>query len=250
MSVTSYIKQHPYASGTIAVIGGIIFIVIVRGSGGSSASASNSLRPSDAEITANAAIQAATIQANAQTAAISAQAGAAVNAAQIGAGVQLNSDNKAAEVALATIAAQRDLIKEQLDSAEAVRLAAVNNIGKFGGKGAYDEQKAAALQTIFSGQNATIPIQQSQNNAGQIINGIGSAIGSIGSLFSDQRLKENIRLDGYDAKGREVYSWNYKGSSKRRRGYMAQSLARSEPELVREDAYTGYMTIPAYMQVN
>lgn len=250
MNISAYAKAHPYATGAVVIIGGILFIVIVRGSGGSSASASTSSRPSDAEIAANAQIAAAQIQAQAQSQAISAQAGAAVQAATVGAGVQLNSDNKAAEVALAQINAAKELYKEQLSGQQAVRLAAIQNIGRFGGKGAYDEQKAAALQTIFSGQNATIPIQQSQNNAAQIISGIGNAASSILPFFSDQRLKENIRLLGYDAKGREVYEYNYKGSTKKRTGYIAQSLARSEPELVSEDYASGYMTIPANMIAN
>lgn len=258
MSITSYIKDHPYASGTIAVIGGIIFIVIVRGGNNSSGSSSNNSRPSDAEIAANASIQAAQIQAQGAVALATAQSGAAVQAAQVGAGVQLNADNKAAEIAMAQITAVKDIYSQGIKGANDTKLAAINNIGAFGGKGAYDEQKAAALQTIFSGQNAFIPTKWSQtgtdgktNSAASTISSIGNAVSSVGSvfgsIFSDSRLKENIRLIGQNARGRNVYEYNYKGSRTLRRGYIAQDIARAEPELVRSDTSSGYLMLPASM---
>lgn len=261
MSIGSYIKDHPYASGTIAIIGGIIFIVIVRGSGGASSSGSGTSRPSDAEIAANATVQAAQIQTQGAVALASAQSGAAVQAAQIGAGVQLNADNKAAEVAMLQINAVKDIYQKSIEGSNAAKEAAIKNIGKFGGKGAYDEQKAAALQTIFSGQNAFIPTKWSQigtdgktNSAASTIGSLGSAISSVGStfasIFSDARLKENIRLIGYDPNGREVYEYNYRGSKRKRTGYIAQSVARAEPELVHTDPSTGYMMLPSSMMAH
>lgn len=235
MQIVEYAKAHPVLTTIIVVIGGIIFIAIVRGSGGSSSS-SGASGPSDAEIVANAQIESARIGAQASAA----QAGAAVSAAQIGAGVQLNSDNKAAEIAMAQINAARDL---QLEN-ENTKKAAIASIGPFKGKGGYDEQKAAAIQTIFSGQNATIPINPKSPS---VIPSIMQGLGSIATIFSDGRLKENIRHIGYDKRGRDIYEYNYRGSNTVRTGYIAQSIERGEPNRVLTDKRTGFKRIMARM---
>jgi hypothetical protein len=90
MRIIEYAKAHPVATGAIVIIGGIIFIMIVRGGSGSNAATVSG--PSEAEIIAGANLEAARIQAQAAT-----------GAAQIGANVQMNSDNKAAEVAMRQI---------------------------------------------------------------------------------------------------------------------------------------------------
>jgi len=263
MNISGYVKEHPYSSGIIAVVGGIIFIVIVRGSGGSSNSVTSASRPSDAEVAANATIQAAQINAQAQSAVIGAQAGAAVQVASLGAGVQLNSDNKAAEVAMAQIKEQGTVYHEYIAASQAtalansqVRLAAISQANNLPKNTRYESRDvlvaAASGQPVIS--TTTNGSGGGGNSASEIISSVGGAVSSIGStlgsLFSDQRLKENIRFEGYDAKGREVYSYNYKGSRTRRVGYIAQSIARSEPELVHEDMTTGYLRIPANMSAH
>jgi len=257
MSILNYAKEHPWATGTIVVIGGIIFIMIVRGGSSSGSSGSTVSRPSDAEIAANATIQAAQIAAQAQAT----QAGAAVNAAQIGAGVQLNSDNKAAEVAmtqilatkelgLATIGAQSEAVMTQLNADAATQQAFLNSAS-----GLKSGDKTKVLQTYVTGQYApskyntqggSVWFPQAGNTAGGIISSAGGLISTIGSVFSDQRLKENIVHIGYDDKGRDVFEYNYKGSKTRRRGYIAQQIARSEPQLVHIDEPTGFYKVSAY----
>lgn len=241
MKIIEYAKAHPWQTGVIVVVGGLIFIVISGvfsgGDGGSSGGSVS--RPSDAEIAANAQIQAAQIAASAQIA----QGAQAVQAASVGAGVQMNSDNKAAEIAM------RALELEAQTNREAVGLQ----------KGLYEAQMAAqqqansnffaalqgvkkknrddVLQAYVTGQ-PYYPQRNPNGGAAGILNGIGNIFSGIGggagiaALFSDQRLKENIVLIGQDSKGRNKYEWNYKGSKVRRQGYIAQDLNRSQPELV------------------
>lgn len=243
MNINNYIREHPWAIGIIVVVGGIIFFVIF--SGGSPSNPTNiNNGPSDAAVAASAQLQAAQIAANAQ-----------ISAAQVGAGIQLNSDNKQAEIAMLQIKSQSELASKFLDlqgqlanQDAATKAAAINNIGKFTGRGGYDEQKAAALQTIFSGVNAPIPIQAKSpgDSVGGILGGIGNIfgnLGGLGALFSDQRLKENIQLLGQDKRGRNVYSFNYKGSKTKRAGYIAQDLKRSEPNIVSNNNTKGYLAI-------
>ena len=228
MQLVQYAKSYPVATGAVVIIGGIIFIMIVRGGGGSTSSAPSG--PSDAQIAAQASLQAAQIQAN-----------AGVQAANIGAGVQLNSDNKAAEVAMRQIEAQQKIAEETIAAqSSAVNasitaqqqqtsgvLKVINSLGK--------KRKNRAIQSFITGQ-----VVQPQNNGGNsaaaIIGSLGGAIGgvtnSLGSLFSDQNLKENIRYVGTDARGRNLYEFNYRGSKTKRIGHIAQDIARAEPEKV------------------
>lgn len=149
MKIVEYAKSHPWATGIIVIIGGIIFLSItgVFGSSEGGSGGGGSSRPSDAEVMANAQISAAQISAQAAT-----------SAAQIGAGQQMNSDNLAAQVAMRTIEAQEKL-----------------------GLASYDVEEILGLATI-QGQTqavtATINAQQQQYN---------SVIGSLGKRKKKDR---------------------------------------------------------------
>ncbi len=243
MRIIEYAKEHPILSGFIAIVGLIIFILIVRG-GSNETVARDPNRPSDAEIAANASIESARIQAAAQTA----QANAAVGAAQIGAGVQLNSDNKAAEIAMAQINAAKDIAGSTI-AAEQKAYDSKLNIVTSSLPSLKKKNRDDVLQALVTGE-AYYPSQK-PNKTAETIGAIGGAAGNVakalGSIFSDSRLKENIRHLGYDDKGRSIYEFNYKGSNTTRRGYMAQEIARSEPEKVWTDPVSGFMKIPAFM---
>lgn len=251
MQIVEYAKAHPVASGIIAVVGIIVFVMIVGG--GSSDSGSSDGGPSDAEIAANAQIAAAQI--NAQ---------ATVSSNQIGAGVQMNSDNKAAEVAMAQIGvynnqinAEKEVVLTSMEHQAELGQQAISAAGTLKLK---KGQRLALIQTAITGTPVQVQFKPSKYNAqgnsswypmagntiGGAAAGIGSAVGSVmsglGSLFSDQRLKENIRLLGWDKRGREVYEWNYKGSNNKRIGYIAQSLARTDPDRIIHDK-SGYLRI-------
>lgn len=259
MQITQYVKEHPWATGIIVVVGGFIFLMIFRGGSGSEGTGGNAAGPSDAEIAANAQIQSAQIAATAQAQ----QAGAAVQAAQIGANVQMNSDNKAAEVYMTQITAAKELGLSQISNDSYIANAAIQadaqvrqtvamqatNLNK-----KTKDQSRDILQTVVSGQNSSVAQNQSirysypmaGNTAGGIIGSIGGLASSLGSIFSDQRLKQNIRFLGYDSKGLEVYEWNYKGSKKKHVGYIAQSVVRSHPEAISIDPGSGYWKVDMY----
>lgn len=244
MKIVEYAKEHPYATGVIVLIGGIIFILIVRGGSSGGGGEGGASRPSDAEIAANAQIAAAQIAAQAQAA----QAGAAVQAAQIGAGVQLNSDNRAAEVAMAQIAAERDLGIKMVEGQTSVVTAQVNAqaqqraqiIGALGG--VKKKNRDDVLQALITGQ-PYYPQHNPGNSIAGIIGSIGSAAGNILPFFSDMRLKENIRYIGEDERGLGIYEFNYKGSNRTRRGVIAQDVARKYPDAVIRDNNKGYYKV-------
>lgn len=228
MKIVEYAKAHPWATGAVVVIGGIIFFMIVSGGSGSGSSGTTASGPSDAEIAANAQIQAAQIQATANASAANAQ----VAAAQIGAGVQLNSDNKAAEVAMATIAAEKEyaIFKTQSDNLTAHEIQLSN-------------ERINNAQGIFAARNAKNQAKAASGGFLGQVSGVLKSAAPLAGLFSDQRVKENIRLVGEDAKGRNVYEFNYKGSNRAIRGYIAQDLARSNPEIVYKDPATGFLKL-------
>jgi hypothetical protein len=186
MQIIEYAKSHPLATGAIVVIGGILFIVIVRG-GGDSSGASGATGPSDAEIAAQTALGVAQINAQASAA----SAGAAVNAASIGAGVQLNSDNKAAEVAMRQIEAARELglaqitaEKGALDSAIAASSAQqtaktnaiMSSLSKLKKKNRDDVLQAYITGEQYHGQGTS--------STAQTIGAIGYAAGNIGKALA------------------------------------------------------------------
>ena len=176
MKIIQYAQNHPIATGAVVIIGGIIFILIVRGGGGGSSQAVAS-GPSDAEIAANAQIQAAQIAAAANT-----------GAASIGAGVQLNSDNKAAEVAMRQIEASQEVQDRSIDASATVYtqeiaatqsrsqsiLNVINTLGK--------KRKNRALQSFITGQ--VVQKQKTPgNSAGDILNGVSGLVSSVGSVI-------------------------------------------------------------------
>jgi hypothetical protein len=69
-----------------------------------------------------------------------------------------------------------------------------------------------------------------QNNS-NMWNGIGSALGTFGSSFSDRRLKTNIKLIRRDADGLGWYDWNWKSdpSGAVQHGVIADEVAQLRP---------------------
>lgn len=74
--------------------------------------------------------------------------------------------------------------------------------------------------------------------------------GFLGGLFSDARLKNNLRIIDTKADGLNVYQWDWAdkafeiGAARQRNwGFIAQEVELLYPELVSEDEATGYLTI-------
>ena len=74
---------------------------------------------------------------------------------------------------------------------------------------------------------------------------IGQAIGGvakIGSIFSDRRLKRDIKLEGRRDDGLNVYSYRYVGDKKRHVGVMADEVAVKRPDAL-GPVVGGYATV-------
>ena len=118
---------------------------------------------------------------------------------------------------------------------------------------------AAGMQAGTTG--AMLPIQAAAANAagtggllGQYTNGkqttksgggfmdmLGMGI-QAASLFSDARLKENVRRVGKTDGGLTVYTYNYRGDSTPHMGVMAQEVAKMQPEAL-GPVVGGYATV-------
>lgn len=245
-----YAKSHPWAFGIIVVIGGLIFFKVALGSSSSSSSSDGTAAaPTDAEVTANATIQAAQIAASAQAA----QYGAQVSIAQIGAGVQENADNLSADVAKTSLGDQTIVYNNYIQALKETTLGAQNvAITQYGDivaglPGVAKKDRGTVLSNLSGGSQPTasaIGAGQAGNSLGGIIGSIGGAASAIGSLFSDQNLKENIQYQGEDPKtGLGIYTYNYRGSKRQRRGFIAQDVAAKRPDMVSVDPSTGYLKV-------
>jgi hypothetical protein len=81
-----------------------------------------------------------------------------------------------------------------------------------------------------SSTETTRPGPSGLDTFGQILD-VGSKAASLFKILSDRSMKENIVPEGTKWKGLNVYSFNYIGDSRKRRGVMAQ-----EVEVIRPDA--------------
>lgn len=96
--------------------------------------------------------------------------------------------------------------------------------------------------------NPTTTTQQQGTGAGggfnpmQLIGGGLSMAGMLGSLFSDENLKENILPVGKLNDGQKIYSYTYKGDSVPRIGLLAQEVAKVRPEAVHRDP-SGFLKV-------
>jgi hypothetical protein len=86
------------------------------------------------------------------------------------------------------------------------------------------------------------------NTIGSIGNTVGNVVGSIGKMFSDIRMKQNIKAIGWLPNGLPVYTYEYKPEYKDEAGHgvhigvMAQEVAQVNPEAVSMQD-NGYMMV-------
>lgn len=71
--------------------------------------------------------------------------------------------------------------------------------------------------------------------------GILSGIAGLGSMFSDRRLKEDVKRVGQTDDGVPIFTYRYKGSDQVHMGVMAQDVAQVRPDAVSERH--GYLAV-------
>jgi hypothetical protein len=84
-------------------------------------------------------------------------------------------------------------------------------------------------------------VQQQGSALGGIFGTLGSLGSTAGSIWSDRRLKANIKAIGELASGIKTYVFNYIWDSTVRFGVMADEVINVKPEAV--DITNGYMTV-------
>ena len=102
-------------------------------------------------------------------------------------------------------------------------------------QGKHDLMKAGATPDQGSGGGGLGDIAGIASTAASFIPGGGIAskgLGMLGKIFSDKRMKENIKPIGKTFDGQTVYSYNYKGDHQTRMGLIAQEVEKHHPEAV------------------
>lgn len=104
----------------------------------------------------------------------------------------------------------------------------------------------AANQTAVNNYQAQVQAQQAQAQQDQAMwQGIGSMAGAM-MMFSDARMKENIRRIGQTTRGHNVYEFNYIGDDRQRQGVLAHEVMLTQPEAVHDVG--GYLAVD-YSQI-
>lgn len=106
----------------------------------------------------------------------------------------------------------------------------------------------SAYQNAMGLYNSKVGSQNATQGAlfglgGSALSGfLGSSAGSaaLAGLFSDARLKDNIKPKGQE-NGHNVYEFNYRGEDKKYIGVMADEVQETNPEAVHE--VQGYLTV-------
>jgi hypothetical protein len=94
-------------------------------------------------------------------------------------------------------------------------------------------QMAYSTQTGIGNANANADLA-GLNASGNIIKGLGSVATLAASIFSDERLKEDIDQVGELIDGQPVYRYRYIGDNVFRIGLMAQDVEQIRPDAVTE----------------
>jgi hypothetical protein len=96
---------------------------------------------------------------------------------------------------------------------------------------------------LFQGQTSTGNSTTKSSSDPGLLGTIGQGLqvaGSAAALFSDVRLKTDIRPLGKDAEGRNRYAWRYLWGQPGE-GYLAHEVARTDPQAVGE--FAGFLTV-------
>lgn len=97
-----------------------------------------------------------------------------------------------------------------------------------------------ALGTTTSGTGTQTP---ANNPLANWIGGTSAALGAAGMLFSDERLKENIKDVGMLFDGTPVKEYNYRGDNTPQIGMLAQDIERHNPNSGAVAEIAGYKAV-------
>jgi hypothetical protein len=121
--------------------------------------------------------------------------------------------------------------------------------GEFARALGYGPQQVSLLQAGMG--TPLISTSGTSSERGSSAEGVGqaaAAIGTIMGLFSDKKLKENIKLIGKSANGHNLYTWNWNDKAKElginspTTGVIAQEVMKYMPEAVFKDS-SGYYKV-------
>ena len=94
------------------------------------------------------------------------------------------------------------------------------------------QQVAKNRQALGTRPEYGVPVMMPpRDTMGQMFNTISMGL-SIASLFSDIRMKEDVKQVGVSPDGHKIYEFNYIGKPTRYRGVMAQEVAKIDPMAV------------------
>jgi len=95
------------------------------------------------------------------------------------------------------------------------------------------QEIAKAMGILPTQEGSQTSTSKSSGGIGGLLGGggAGGAISAIGGLFSDIRLKENVKEIGTE-KGHKIYEFNYIGEPERNIGVMAQDVIKTHPDAV------------------
>lgn len=257
-----WIKAHPLP--IVLGLGALVLLwLVLRGSGGGGqtvVAGSSGPSPGDTQLAlAQVAASSQADQTSAQLQLGHEQIAAGLAEAMQGFSSKDYESMVAASVATSGIQAQENVqlagIQSQVQLAD---IAATTNRAQIGANVDMASLTAATYQHMADttantslglaqiGSNERVAIAQGTNKTAQKKNSLGAIVGVVGaiaSIFSDERLKENIHTIGYDRKGRRWVEYNYIGGKTKRQGVIAQEIMESDPEAVHVWPFGGYLMV-------
>lgn len=107
------------------------------------------------------------------------------------------------------------------------------------------QQPLGAAQSYAGSLGNLFGNYQTQTNNPSTMDTIGKGIGavaSVASMFSDERLKEDIKKVGKTDSGLPIYTYRYKGDETPQMGVMAQEVEKKQPRAL-GPLVAGYRTV-------
>lgn len=247
--------SHPIVFWLLVIGGGLIVLwaIFSRAGGGGASTYAAATGPSDAQVNASAAIQAAQIQSQSDAAARAdafalqeEQLGVAFHIAQMDNARGTHADDLNYQLGIANINAQTQQIGIAGEVQKAIATLDANT---------QIEQIHAYRDTSLAVTNAQVAINQANNKTARKSSSdglLGGIIGGIASIFCDERLKADIQFEYVDPEtGLRWYSFNYSRSaqkrfglpSERRIGVLAQELLDTRYAYALTKDRTGYLRV-------